>query len=890
MFQKIKHIFCILIVLASSFQSCFASQKSCKCIQIQENDTTQTDEVKSKVRHYTTSRIKASEPQIDGILNDACWQEGNWSGNFTQWIPKEDAEPSQPTELKVLYDDKNIYVAIRALDNEPDKIQLKAGRRDELVGDCVGVCFDSYHDYRTGFEFDVTAAGQKIDAIFTNPMNSDTNWNPVWFVKVSHDDKGWYAEMEIPLSQLRYSAEDEQVWGFHCWRWIGRLQEESDWERQSSTGPGMLYLFGEIKGIKALKKSKRLELMPYTVSKLKTFKKEAGNPFASNGRLWNETIGLDAKIGLSSNFTMDITVNPDFGQVEADPSVMNLTAFETFFEEKRPFFLEGKNIFSFDADDARVFYSRRIGQSQGFTPQLKSGEFLKMPDKTTIYSAEKFSGKTSKGLSVGVIQSLTANEKATINSTSGNRKEEVEPLTSYLIGRVQQDLNKSNTIIGGIITSTNRFTNNSGFNNLSRSAYTGGIDLLHHWKDKEYFVDFKLIGSDIKGKTEAITKLQSSSAHYYQRMDANHLNFDSTLTHLNGYGGKIKIGKGSKGLWKYSTEISWRSPGLELNDIGFMQVADIVKQTNNISYFINKPVSIFRTYSVNFSESNTWDFGGEYLSSKANMSYYSEFHNKWGVYSSISYMTQSLDTRLLRGGPAIYLPANWQGSLNFHSDASRKANFSIGSTYSASNNNAYNSLTVNSSGLYRPFNTLKFSIDLSHTRNTDQFQYVSTIDFSGQSRYILAKIDQQTACMTFRADYYITPEFSVQYYGSPFVAVGRYSNFKRVTNPRSGSYNERFLEFSNPVLVGNEYQLYENEHSVADYSISNSDFNFSQFRSNLVVKWEYKSGSSIYFVWSNEQTAYINPGESHLLNAYKQISNSHPNNLFLIKLSYWISI
>lgn len=853
------------------------------------HDTTQTLISKSPVRQYTTSRLIASRPHIDGQLSDACWREGDWSGNFTQWIPKEGAAPSQPTEVKVLYDDKSIYVAIRAFDTEPEKIQRKASRRDDFVGDCVGICFDSYHDYRTGFEFDVTAAGQKIDAIFTNPMNSDTNWNPVWFVKVFHDDKGWYAEMEIPLSQLRYSDEQEQVWGFHCWRWIGRLQEESDWEKQSLTGPGMLYLFGELKGIKDLKKSSRLELMPYTVSKLKTFKKEVGNPFANKGRIWNESVGLDAKIGLSSNFTLDVTVNPDFGQVEADPSEMNLTAFETFFVEKRPFFLEGNNLFNFDADDASLFYSRRIGQSQGFVPTLNAGEFLKMPDKTTIYSAEKLSGKTSKGLSVGVIQSFTANEKATINSGSGNRKEEVEPLTSYFVGRVQQDFNKGNTIVGGLVTSTNRFTNNPNFSNLSRGAYTGGIDLLHQWKDKEYFIDFKLIGSHVKGKSDAMNQLQSSSAHYFQRSDANYLNFDSTRTQLDGFGGKIKIGKGSKGLWRYSSEVSWRSPGLELNDVGFMQFADIVKQTNNVSYFVVKPVSIFRTYNVGFSESNAWDFGGEYLNSKANMNFYAGFLNKWGIYSSLSYQTQSLDIRLLRGGPALYMPANWQGTVNVHSDDSRKANFTIGSTYSLSRNDALKVLQFNSRSSFRPLNTLKLSMDLFQSNSTDHMQYVSTVDFKGQPRYILAKIDQQIASMTFRIDYFMTPEFSIQYYGSPFVAVGQYSNFKQVTSPRSDNYNDRFSVYADPILVGNQYQLVENNDPAAAYSISNPDFNFSQFRSNFVVKWEYTAGSSLYFVWSREQTAYSSPGERSLLKAYDQLTASYPNNLFLIKLSYWIS-
>ena len=309
--------------------------------------------------------------------------------------------------MKILYDDKNIYVAMRAFDSEPDKIQRYAGMRDEFTGDMMGINFDSYHDHRTGFEFDLTAYGQKVDLVLTNPMNWDASWNPVWKGKEGFEDSAWVAEMEIPLSQLRYSNEDEQVWGLHAWRWIGRLQEESDWEKQTLTGPGVLYNFGELNGIRGLKKSSRLEIMPYALGKLNTFEKEEGNPFADQGRSWGGNFGLDAKIGLSSNFTVDLTVNPDFGQVESDPSVMNLTAFETFYEEKRPFFLEGKTIFNFDFDDLNLFYSRRIGHTPSYTYTPPDGQYAKSPENTTILDAVKLSGKTSDGLSVGLIQSLT---------------------------------------------------------------------------------------------------------------------------------------------------------------------------------------------------------------------------------------------------------------------------------------------------------------------------------------------------------------------------------------------------------------------------------------------------------------------------------------------------
>ncbi len=497
---------------------------------------------------YTTSRLVTESPVIDGRLDDECWKKGTWAGDYHQFVPKEGAKPTYPTELNIQYDDKYLYIAFRAFDGEPEKIVRMSGARDEIVGDMVGVTFDSYRDYRTGFEFTITAWGQKVDLVLFNPMNWDFNWNAVWKGKVGLEDSAWVAELEVPLSQLRYSNQEEQVWGMHTWRWISRIQEESNWERQSKTGPGMLYNFGELRGISGLKKSRRLEIMPFVLGELKTMEEEPGNPFTKNGRKWDSNMGLDAKIGISSNFTIDLTVNPDFGQVESDPSVMNLTAFETFYEEKRPFFLEGLTIFDYDFDEQSLFYSRRIGHAPSLIINPGDDLFVNTPDKTTILSAVKISGTTSKGFSVGLIQSLTSNEYAKLSDASGNRgKSIVEPLTSYSVGRIQKGYKAGNTVLGGMVTSTNRFIENNSLNFLAKDGITGGIDLLHHWRDKEFFIDAKLLGSYINGSTKAITALQESSARYYQRPDAGYLNYDTTSTSLSGFGGKLKVGKGSRG-------------------------------------------------------------------------------------------------------------------------------------------------------------------------------------------------------------------------------------------------------------------------------------------------------------------------------------------------------
>jgi len=853
------------------------------------NNTSDTirNSIKKPLRVYNTTRLSVEKPLINGKLDDACWETGEWSGDFTQWIPNEGAKPSQPTFLKILYDDKNIYVAIRAFDSIPEKICMKAGRQDEFTGDMLGVAFDSYHDRRTGFEFDVSAAGQKIDLVVTNPCVVDMNWNAVWYVKTAKEDSAWTAEMEIPLSQLRYSKDSTQVWGLHAWRFIDRFQEESEWELQSSTGPGILYLFGELHGINGLPKSRRIEIMPYMSGKFNAFKAEPNNPFTNKGRSWAENVGLDAKIGLTSNFTVDLTVNPDFGQVEADPSVMNLTAFETLFDEKRPFFLEGKNIFSFSFDNSSLFYSRRIGDTPSFYPSLTTGEFMEYPDNTSILGAVKLSGKTAKGLSIGVLQSLTASKDAQIDSLGKRKNINVEPLTNYSVLRVLQDFNMGNTVLGGIFTSTNRFINTPQLKFMNRNSYSSGIDFLHQWHDKEFYLEAKLVASSITGSYEAMTNLQQSSARYYQRPDIRYISLDSTSNRLSGYGGDVKIGKGSKGLWRYSTEVIWRSPGLDLNDIGFMQMADVIKQRNSVYYFVNKQVSIFRTYNFTLSETNNWDFGLRYLSSNANFSTYFEFLNKWAFITSVSYTTQALDTRILRGGSAMLLSEKWNQSLYARTDPSAKICFELNAEQSTSGCNSAKYYSVQPSLKYTPINALRLTASFNYSGNRNELQYIATTNSDIGQRHILGKIDQQTMDITFRVDYNITPELSIQYYGSPFATIGKYSDFKRISNPTANKYSDRFMGLTPRLNSSNIYEVSEN---TKNYNFVNPDFAFSQFRSNLVFRWEYKSGSLFYLVWSQDRTAFSQLGSQNLNNEMGGIRKVFPNNIIMAKFSYWFSI
>jgi hypothetical protein len=891
-------VFIILIILILSliFANPLFSTRSGQSAGYEQDTVSMHGSIIEPV--YTTTRLVTSKPVIDGKLNDECWSTGTWAGNYTQLVPREGAKPTYPTWLNIQYDNKNLYIAFRAFDGEPDKILRLAGVRDETIGDMVGVSFDSYRDYRTGFEFTITAWGQKVDLVHSNPMNEDFkwnvedyNWNAVWKGKAGLEDSAWVAELEVPLSQLRYSNKDEQVWGMHTWRWISRIQEESNWEIQSRTGPGMLYNYGEFRGIKGLKKSRRLEILPYALGDLRTMQKEPGNPFANNGRIWGGNLGLDTKIGVASNFTLDLTVNPDFGQVESDPSVMNLTAFETFYEEKRPFFLEGLTIFDYKVDEESLFYSRRIGHAPSGNIEPNDTLYVDSPDMTTILSAVKFSGTNSKGLSVGLIQSVTANEFARLSDPDGNiTTAKVEPLTNYMVARIQKGYKEGTTVVGGILTSANRIIDDKNLEFLPNNAYTGGLDLNHLWKDKEYFIDARMIGSYLTGSTESITALQESSARYFQRPGADYLEYDTTRTTLSGHGGKFRIGKGSKGFWRYSTGASWLSPGLELNDLGYMLSADAINQENVVSYFINQPVSIFRSYDISLEQFNSWNFSGTYLGSGAHLSFTSVFQNQWSFSTNLIYHSEAINTKILRGGYDMIMPFNINTFGSLSTDKSQNIIAGLQYSYKFTGNNSAISLQIQPGISIRPFRKLKIGITGNYIDNHDDLQYVATEDYLSDKRYILSTIDQKTLGLTFRLDLNLTPEFSLQYYGSPFVSRGAYSEFKRVTNSLADDYEDRFTLYNNIILSDGNYLLDENDDMVTDYSIPNPDFNFHQFRSNFVAKWEYRLGSYIYFVWSSERTGKTGSSDATIGESYQELRTIFPNNIFLIKLNYWFSL
>ena len=831
-----------------------------------------------KVYYATRTDLK---PRIDGRLDDECWQRyGSWEGNFIQQQPNQAKEPSQQTEIKILYDDTYLYMAIICHDKEPEKIRAVLGRRDENNGDVAGIAIDSYFDRQTAFEFNVTAAGQKIDLMHLGEYGWDFNWDAVWDGKATVGDSAWYAEMRVPFSQLRYANKKEHVWGMHVWRWIDRLKEEDQWKLIPVDAPAMVYIFGELRGIENIPHKRNFEVMPYARAKKITEASEN----ASAG------FGLDGKVGITSDFTLDFTINPDFGQVEADPSVLNLTSYEVFYTEKRPFFLEGNSILEYGAGDSDLlFYSRRIGSAPGYTPLTGSSEELHMPEQTSILNAFKFTGKNHSGLSLGIINSMTSAEHAVITYNGSERKEAVEPFTNYFVGRIKQDYNRGNTVLGAMVTSTLRNIKDEHLEYLPDKALAGGVDFQHNWLNRKYFIDVKSFASHVGGTEDAITRLQLNSRHLYQRTDASHLELNDSLTFMQGWGGEIRGGKRS-GKLRLIGSLDWRSPGIELNDVGYLWQADYVNQGLNMLYWINKPRGILYSWFLDVSQKHYRSFGGEKLGDDLSGRLRLQFKNLWRVDFAGTRVFYTIDTRQLRGGPSLRIDGTQSARIFLQTNSSKNLFLGGGPQMVWSDDKTGRTQRYNFFVNWLISNRFNLSSNTTYTLLTDNNQYLTQAVVNGRREYIVGKIDRKTLSTVFRAELFVTPELSFQYYGSPYASVGAYSDFRKVADSKSIDINKRYTQLPVNIINGERVLVDENGHSIRNLTISNPDFNFQEFRSNFVARWEYKTGSTVYFVWTNNRSRYNRFYEPSILESMKGINKVKAENAFMVKISYWFSI
>lgn len=852
------------------------------------------------LRTYTTVRLTGAPPVIDGKINEAVWNEANWTSDFIQKEPMEFEPPTEQTAFKILYDDDHLYVAVMAYCKDVSKIERRLGRRDSFEGDWIGMGFDSYNDNLTGFMFGVSAAGVKNDGIYTNDVDYDETWDPVWFVKVSIADSGWMAEMKIPLSQLRFSTrDDEMVWGLESMRQLFYNDEFSVWQPIPNESSSWVALWGKLDGISGIRPHKEVELIPYAMGGVEKSRKVEGDPFQTGTR-WEYNAGLDGKIAVTNDLTLNFTINPDFGQVEADPSEVNLTAFESYFPEKRPFFIEGSNIFDFSVSNGHgptgrdnLFYSRRIGRRPQHWPDVNENEFMRVPEFTRILGAFKLSGKTRNGWSIGVMESLTALTYAQIDSSGVRSKVPVEPLTNYFNVRVQKDINKGMTTIGGMITATNRFIHDSTLSFLPDAAYTAGVDFAQYWDKKNYYFRAKALASTVQGSPASILDLQLAPQRYYQRPDVGHHRLDSSMTLLSGWAANLEGGKIGGGHWRFGERLTLLSPGVEFNDMGYLRRADFITQTSWLSYEIWEPISVFRSASMGLEQMAGWDFSGRFLYWGGSVYGHTTFINYWSAGASVGYNGFDVDRPALRGGPALIAPPNMYWRVWFDTDSRKKFVFEPYFSSGVRSQGYGSWFDVGMEMDYRISTSLEVSVEPGYYSGSTYAMYVETITAKGKPNYLVASLRQHVTSVDLRINLSLTPDLSIQYWGQPFIFSGDYSQFKEVVDAGNYKVQNQFHVFTPDQIAydakTDTYSVSEQGNGVADYTFENPDFSFFEFRSNFVVRWEYIPGSTAYFVWSQGRTGDTPTGEFTLGDHLDDLIKVDPSNVFLLKLSYRLS-
>jgi len=845
-------------------------------------------------------RVEAAPPAIDGRLDDPAWSKAEWAEGFVQSQPYEGREPSERTAFKILFDERYVYVAVRAYDSVPGKIERRMSRRDESDGDRVTVYLDSLYDHLTAFAFTVNAAGVKSDQLLVNDGQSsgdeeDMSWDPIWDVATAVDGDGWTAEMRIPLSQIRFGDKPEQVWGLDVRRILFRNNETSYWQLIPRNASGIVHLFGELRGLGGLPAPHQIEIMPYSVGSLQSSRAVAADPFATGSK---RTFlgGVDGKVGVTSDLTMNFTINPDFGQVEADPSVVNLTAFETFYQEKRPFFVEGRNIFNYqlmggdgDFSQDNLFYSRRIGRCPQYAPSVDG--YVDAPGATAILGAFKLTGKTRSGLSLGILDSVTSKETASVFSDGAYGDVPVEPLTNYFALRAQQDYGGGTTIFGGMVTAVNRrLSDGDGvLSFLPGSAYAGGVDFLHTWDNKNYYVSV----SRVQGTPEAIETIQTSPVHYFQRPDAAYLGLDPNRTSLSGTGGTVELGKQGGGQWMYTAGLTWRSPGLELNDIGYVHQSDVAMQYLWAGYRIYEPFGPFRSVGINANQWSGFNFGGETIFKGGNVNLNLQMKNYWSLGGGYNIQGESLSASALRGGPSLRMPAGGYWWFQVQTDMRKAVRLSLFGYGGRRGDGDVRSWNLGSQMTVIPSPALQVSLAPMYAVNHNTLQYVDTVAWGSDPRYIFGTIDQTTVSLTLRLNYSLTPNLTIQYYGMPFVSSGRYADFKRITNSRSKVMADRYALLGAEAdydASASQYAVDEDRDGVADYAFGKPDFSFRQFRSNLVLRWEYIPGSVLYVVWTQGRTGSVADGAFDFGRDLGGLFTIHPENVFLVKFSYCFQI
>ena len=810
----------------------------------------------------------AAAPVIDGRDNDQVWQTAPEITGFKQWRPSEGKPPRYKTVAKIVYDAANLYVFLRAFDPHPDSIIKLLERRDSYTSsDMFWLFIDSYHDKRTGYEFGVNAAGVKTDAAIYDDGNEDFAWDGVWEVKTRIDSLGWTAEYQIPLTQLRYSGARTHTFGIIIDRYNYRYAERESWPLLRQSKPGFVSQFGPLSGLDDLEAPRKLEAVPYVVTK--SANKIVNNAFTQKS---NVAVGGDVKYRLAPNLTLDATINPDFGQVESDPAVLNLSAYESFFDERRPFFVAGRGLFQFNVNCSQVncggeglYYSRRIGR----TPSLAGIHGDTVPqDPITILGAAKLIGRFARGLTVGVLDAVTQKEKNAAGTT-------YEPMTNFSVVRATQDFRDGKSTIGAVVTGVNRNLDEFSTPYLAANSYAAAIDFRHRFLKNNYEIGGSFDQSRVQGSPQMMLSLQTNGVHNFQRPDAD-LPLNPNRTVLTGNSEEFRFGKIAGKNTMFETSFQRRSPGFDVNDMGFLRRADQMSWNTWFGLFDRTQRKYTNRVQLNNNWWQYWSSDGLPLERAYNTNMHFTFKNNTGLSmgGTLGQLGETYDDRDARGGPAIRQDSYIAPWIFLRGDDRKSIVPYLSGNYFRGAEGRNSSFSVGPEVELKLFNRFSSSLRFDWNRNTRDNQFYARFTDAAGTHYTFANLKQRTISVTARFNYTFTPDKSLQTYLQPFVSKGTYTNVRQLSaNPRADEYDDRYAPYNNPAVTDDP-----------------GGFNFKQLSSNVVYRWEYKPGSTLFLVWNQgRQGSARREGNENFRGDVRDLFSLHPSNTFLVKVSYWLN-
>jgi hypothetical protein len=856
---------------------------------------------------------------IDGRLDEPAWETAPAVTEFTQTVPDEGQPMTQPTEVRFLSDDEYLYIGAWLWDD--GEILGRKARRDAGVPDMdiFAVHIDGYHDHRTAYRIATAPGAGWIRDEFivggrgggSGPGGSaDVSWDPIYDVASTITDKGWFAEIAIPFSQLRYGKDSAQMWGLQLERKIRRHGEDAVWAFLPRTEPQGVARYGHLEGIEELPQGKRLEVLPYMTGRAefrdipRSSAVDFDNPFRSGSDYFGNG-GADLKYRLGTNFTLDATVNPDFGQVEADPATINLSAFETRFSERRPFFVEGADIFRFaeGSGGPQLVYSRRIGRPpQGSVPNGTA--YADIPTSTTILGAAKVVGRPAGGWSMGFLEAVSHRAMVPWVDANGERSTtEIEPLTSYAAGRLRRDLREGSRSIGLVFTAVNRELNTEALrHSLHASGYSVGADGRLEWANRAWAISGALAASRVAGDSAAIARTQRSSARYFRRVDAGHLEYDPTATSLAGYFAAFSVEK-QRGAWTGGVDLNATSPGFEVNDLGFQSNADRANLSWDLRYRMPTTGRRFRSFNISASGGVTRNFGGETLGHTAGVSLGATHVSQYGFNFGFRNSFHSWDDRLTRGGPLARSPTGWSTNLSFNTPPQGGIQPRLGFNYSQDEAGGWRKsmntgLTMRFRGIYEVI------LGGNVSRSLSAAQYVTTVSDTAAAamygqRYVFAAIDQTTFDVEARVNLTFTRKLSYELYLQPFLSSGDYRGLKELAGPRSFD----FLEYGKDAgtierQADGRYRIDPVGNGARTFFVTDRDFNFRSLIANSVLRWEWRPGSTLFLVWQQGRSERLTSGAGLPESTYGRFDFSRdggrlfripPENTFMIKVNYWLN-